>query len=67
MLSKEAFVRRILDGTASTPKKASKLASPSAFSADDVFGSKVALADELALIVGEGLDSPRDDVKEAVA
>lgn len=40
MLSKEDFVRRILDGAAPTPKKASKAASSSAtFSADDVFGS----------------------------
>ena len=39
MLSKEDFVRRILDGTASTPKKASKAASPATFSADDVFGN----------------------------
>ena len=40
MLSKEDFVRRILDGAAPTPKKASKAASsPATFSADDVFGS----------------------------
>ncbi len=40
MLSKEDFVRRILDGAAPTPKKASKAASSTAtFSADDVFGS----------------------------
>lgn len=39
MLSKEDFVRRILDGAAPTPKKASKGAPASAtFSADDVFG-----------------------------
>lgn len=39
MLSKEAFVRRILDGATPTPKKASKTASHTSFSADDVFGS----------------------------
>lgn len=40
MLSKEDFVRRILDGAAPTSKKASKAASsPATFSADDVFGS----------------------------
>jgi hypothetical protein len=40
MLSKEDFVRRILDGAALTPKKVSKAASsPATFSADDVFGS----------------------------
>lgn len=39
MLSKEDFVRRIFDGAAPTPKKASKAAqSPATFSADDVFG-----------------------------
>jgi hypothetical protein len=40
MLSKEDFVRRILDGAAPTPKKASNASSsPGTFSADDVFGS----------------------------
>jgi hypothetical protein len=38
MLSKDEFVRRILDGTTVAPKKASKAASSSSFSADDVFG-----------------------------
>jgi hypothetical protein len=36
---KEDFVRRILDGAAPTPKRASKkVSSPATFSADDVFG-----------------------------
>jgi hypothetical protein len=40
MLTKEDFLRRILDGAAQTPKTASKAApSPASFSADDVFGS----------------------------
>ena len=40
MLSKEDFVRRILDGAVPTHKKASKaVASPASFSADDVFGN----------------------------
>src|SRR5688572_6762152 len=40
MLSREDLVRRILDGGAPTPKKASKAASsPATFSADDVFGT----------------------------
>jgi hypothetical protein len=39
MLSKEDFIRRILDGAALAPKKVSKAASPTSFSADDVFGS----------------------------
>ena len=38
-MKKEEFVSRILDGTASTPKKASKAALPATFSADDVFGN----------------------------
>lgn len=38
MLS-EDFVRRILDGAAPTPQKASEASSPASFSADDVFGS----------------------------
>lgn len=39
MLSKEDFVRRILDGAAPAPKEAPKVASsPATFSADDVFG-----------------------------
>jgi hypothetical protein len=40
MLSKEDFLRRILDGIAPPPKSTSKAASsPAAFSADDIFGS----------------------------
>lgn len=39
MLSKEDFIRRIFDGAAPTPKKASKAVSLATFSADDVFGS----------------------------
>jgi hypothetical protein len=39
MLSKEEFVRRILDGAIPTPNKAAKASSSMSFSADDVFGS----------------------------
>jgi len=39
MLSKEEFVRRILDGAPAAPKRAQKKASSAAFSGDDVFGS----------------------------
>lgn len=45
MLSKEDFVRRILDGASPTPKKASKAASsPATFSGDDVFSDDTAPA-----------------------
>lgn len=40
MLSKDDFLRRILDGIAPSPKSSSKTASsPAGFSADDIFGS----------------------------
>jgi len=39
MLSKEEFVRRILDGAPAAPKRAQKKASSAVFSGDDVFGS----------------------------
>ncbi|NNB92524.1 hypothetical protein HJC10_00500 [Corallococcus exiguus] len=77
MLSKEEFVARILDGVAPTPKKATKTAPSSAFSADDVFGADEAAPKSLAappadtrfaqlLLVesgfGEGAEEPQDKI-----
>lgn len=77
MLSKEEFVARVLDGVAPTPKKATKAASSSAFTADDVFGADEAAPASLIapptdtrfaqlLLVesgfGEGAEEPQDKI-----
>src|SRR5688572_1239886 len=77
MLNKEEFVARILDGVATTPKKAAAAASPSTFNAEDVFGADDTFPGSLAappidtrfaqlLLVesgfGEGAEEPQDKI-----